>query len=274
MQELRGAHRAAHGRAQEAAATKPSSTCAPSSRCRASSSSRSTPTTRARGAERRWSRTSRPRSSRINALYDAELARLRKLWAGARRPLGRRSGRCRRARRRRHRRTPRRPSARRPAVAPPGALSRASAQQRARPRAGSALPRLAFIAWPTSALNAFSLPARNSSTDFGLAAITVVDDALELARVAHLAQAAGLDRARRRRSPLALPQRVEHLARGRCSRWCRRRCARSAPRACAAGTRDRRRAPAGVQAPRDLAHHPVGDQLAARRLARGGRVSK
>src|SRR5690606_31910169 len=35
--------------------------------------------------------------------------------------------------------------------------------------AGLALPRLAFMTWPTSALKALSLPARYSSTDFGLA---------------------------------------------------------------------------------------------------------
>src|SRR5690606_16477523 len=38
--------------------------------------------------------------------------------------------------------------------------------------AGLALPRLAFMTWPTRALKAFSLPARNSSTDLALAAIT------------------------------------------------------------------------------------------------------
>jgi hypothetical protein len=37
---------------------------------------------------------------------------------------------------------------------------------------GLALPLLAFMTWPTRALKAFSLPARNSSTDFGLAAST------------------------------------------------------------------------------------------------------
>jgi hypothetical protein len=38
--------------------------------------------------------------------------------------------------------------------------------------AGLALPLLAFMTWPTRALKAFSLPARNSSTDFWLAAST------------------------------------------------------------------------------------------------------
>jgi hypothetical protein len=37
---------------------------------------------------------------------------------------------------------------------------------------GLPLPFVAFIAWPTSALNALSLPLRYSSTDFGLAAST------------------------------------------------------------------------------------------------------
>jgi hypothetical protein len=50
------------------------------------------------------------------------------------------------------------------------------------------LPRLAFIAWPTRALNAFSLPARNSATDFAIGGDHLVDDPLELARIAHLAQ--------------------------------------------------------------------------------------
>ena len=149
---------------------------------------------------------------RINALYDVELARLKKLWSGA--PpgsLGPMPG----PQAAQSAPVPSRPKPAKPrrSDAPEPRLSRASCAAARRARAGSALPLLAFIAWPTSALNAFSLPARNSATDFALAAITVVDDPLERARVAHLAQALGVDQ-RVDVAAAFVPERVEELARG------------------------------------------------------------
>ena len=131
-------------------------------------------------------------------LYDTELVRLKKLWAG--RLAGNARSRC------PGRQAPRAADGRSPPEPPtpggkttvgraPRARLRPSfaRSKRVRPRSDRPCPCVAFIAWPTRALNALSLPARNSSTDFGFAAITVVDDALELARVAHLAQASGVD---------------------------------------------------------------------------------
>ena len=222
---------------------------------------------------------------RINALYDAELARLKKLWAGAQ-PA--RSGRCRHA-----------ACAATASSAAPAAVERANAgragasdaraaaaaQRRASCAAarstcaGLALPWLAFIAWPTSALNALSLPARNSSTDFGIGGDHLVDDPLERAGVAHLAQARAPRSARRRRSPLAGPRARRRPGARRCSRSCRRRCARSARPSVAARPAPRSIVDAcRVQAPRDLAHDPVARPAwaaplrLARRLEVGARM--
>ena len=54
---------------------------------------------------------------------------------------------------------------------------------------GLALPRLAFMTWPTSALKAFSLPARNSSTDFWLCRQHLVDERLDRPAVGDLPEA-------------------------------------------------------------------------------------
>jgi hypothetical protein len=79
---------------------------------------------------------------------------------------------------------------------------------------GLALPLVAFIAWPTSALNAFSLPARNSSTDFGVGGEHLVDDRLDRAGVGDLLEALGfsmISSADSAASAFAVPQRLEHL---------------------------------------------------------------
>ena len=79
------AHRRADDGDARSSTTKRSSTSTSTStsRCRPSSSRRSTRTMRRSRRSGRWPRTRRPRLVRINALYDAELARLRKLWGGA-----------------------------------------------------------------------------------------------------------------------------------------------------------------------------------------------
>jgi hypothetical protein len=56
-----------------------------------------------------------------------------------------------------------------------------------------ALPLLAFMIWPTSALNALSLPARNCSTLSALAAITSSMIFFQRAGVVHLLEALGFD---------------------------------------------------------------------------------
>ena len=98
-------------------------------------------------------------NERINSRFDAEKVRLEPMWKGAA------------------------PGSMAIAAQGAGAALRASPARRApwpsepadQPSlpfsswltwAGLALPLLAFMIWPTSALNALSLPARYSSTDF------------------------------------------------------------------------------------------------------------
>jgi hypothetical protein len=146
---------------------------------------------------------------RIGRRYDTERAHLRRLWAGA---------------------------APGSVVVMAGDTPAADpkAARPARPPAGLALPLLAFMTWPTSALKALSLPARNCADVVGLAAITS-SMIFQRAGVVHLLQALGSMTASTS-AALARPQRVEHLARGVVGS-CRRRCGRSARPVAAADRR-------------------------------------
>ena len=75
---------------------------------------------------------------------------------------------------------------------------------------GLALPLVAFITWPTSALKAFSLPARNSSTDSGFAASTS-STIFSIAPASEICFRPRLLDDRRRRRPSPGPQRLEHF---------------------------------------------------------------
>jgi len=70
---------------------------------------------------------------------------------------------------------------------------------------------VAFIAWPTSALNALSLPARYFLDRLRVRGEHLVDDPFEFAGVAHLLQALCLDQ-RIDVGAVAAPQRIEDLA--------------------------------------------------------------
>jgi hypothetical protein len=78
---------------------------------------------------------------------------------------------------------------------------------------GLALPLLAFMTWPTSALKALSLPARNCATLSGLAAITSSMIASS-APVSFICFRPLASMTASTSAALARPQRVEHLARG------------------------------------------------------------
>jgi hypothetical protein len=140
---------------------------------------------------------------------------------------------------------------------------------------GLALPRVAFIAWPTSALNAFSLPARNSSTDFGLAASTssTIFSSAPASLIWRSPRAAMMRSARRAR--LGARPRSPGTPRGRsCPTPCRRRSARSAGQ-----LRRRHRARSissalAVELPPRVAHHPVGGGLACAATGSAATASK
>ena len=137
--------------------------------------------------------------------------------------------------------------------------------------AGLALPLVAFIAWPTSALNAFSLPARNSSTDSRLAAMTAVDDRFERAGVGDLLQPSRLDdgvgapRCRTRTRSTSRRTLPCHLVRDRAVGDAAQQAGES--RGCTGASAMSRGA---VDGGGHLAHHPVGGQLARCSLAGRG----
>ena len=247
----RGAPARARRRGASPCATKPSSTWASSLPAKLKASIDANDV--AIEAQRAASANQEAELDRINRLYDAELDRLRRLWAGARPD--------------RWGRWP--PTARRRATARRQALKRGVAARPATPSlrrssspacAGLALPWLAFMTWPTSALKALSLPARNSSTDFALAASTCVDDGLERAAVVHLLQAAGLDHGVDVVG-LALPQRVEDLPRAVVRHRAVGHARISAASVAGASGAASMPRPCGIQPLGDLAHQPVGGQL-------------
>ena len=182
--------------------------------CRPSSSSPSMPTMPSLEAQRSLVQNQQTEVVRINALYDTELARLKKLWAGRgagtssrgqrpgdrRRPAGRH--------RRRNSRLAAPPRLVGPEAQPPSFAPQQRVDLR---RIGLALAGLHRLA--DQGVEGLVLAGAEFLDRLRIGGDHVVDDPLERAGVAHLLQALRLDD-RVDVAAFAVPEGVEHLARG------------------------------------------------------------